>query len=118
MKTVLLLFAVLCSVGCAEKQKANEGRRVEITVTGDGYHPAGMAAQPGEKLVLVFKPSGFMGCCNKIVIAGATEAVTVPRDKPIEVAVTMPPSGPLGFACTMNMCKGSIGLPAANHDAN
>jgi hypothetical protein len=32
----------------------------------------------------------------------------LPLDKPVEVAVTFPKAGKLGYACSMNMAKGVI----------
>jgi plastocyanin domain-containing protein len=84
-------------------------RRVEIQVTADGYKPDKLTAKPGEQLVLVFKPAASMGCCDAIVVPAANFKGKVEKGgKPLEVPVTMPASGKLAFACSMNMCQGEV----------
>jgi plastocyanin domain-containing protein len=109
MLRILFSAVVLLAVGCSQKKPVLEGRRVEIAVTGKGYEPAIVTAAPGEKLVLVFTASGWMGCCGDIVVTGTEAAGKVTQSRPLELAVTVPASGHLGFACTMDMCKGEIG---------
>lgn len=84
-------------------------RRVEIQVTGEGYKPSLVKAAPGEKLTLVFKGTKEMGCCDQIVIPAANWRGKVEADKSTEVTVTVPPDGKLVFACSMSMCRGTVG---------
>jgi len=107
--SALLLAFSLSAVAHAESPKpAAAPRRVEIQVTEEGYKPAKLTANPGESLVLVFKATGATGCCGSIVVPDAKWSGTVDKSKPVEVAVTMPASGKLTFACSMHMCQGEI----------
>ena len=119
-----LILAILVFSACKkEEPPAPDGRRIEVEVTSDGYKPSYVTAQPGEKIVLVFKAGagGFMGCCNKIVVPSANAQGTVTKSKPLLVGATVPPSGRLTFACDMDMCKGEVGpaggQPTATGDA-
>ena len=102
------IFAILVLLLMAAPAFADGARRVEIQVSGDGYKPATVSAKPGEKLVLVFKAAGDPGCCGSIVVPAANFRGSVDKAKPLEVAVTMPASGKVTFACSMNMCKGEV----------
>jgi len=102
----LLLLCLLAGPAFAAEPAP---RRVEITVTADGYKPEKVAAKPGEKLVLVFKGTADMGCCDSIVVAATNTKVKAQNGKTVEVPVTVPASGAVTFACSMNMCKGSVG---------
>jgi plastocyanin domain-containing protein len=106
MKRLLLLSLLLAAPVFAAEPAP---RRVEITVTADGYKPEKVAAKPGEKLILVFKGTADMGCCDSIVVAASNWKGKVGNGKTVEVPVTVPASGAVTFACSMNMCKGSVG---------
>jgi|GEM_PF-5212734 len=103
----LLLAVSLVAFPVAALALAPLPRRVEIKVTGDGYTPSKITAAPGETLTLVFRATADMGCCDQIVVAG--QKVKVEKDKVSEATVTVPASGTLTFACSMSMCKGTVG---------
>jgi plastocyanin domain-containing protein len=82
-------------------------RRIEITANAEGYTPARIVGKPGEKLALVFTRTIEAECISKLKTPSG-ELVDLPLNKPIEVAVTVPQSGELGFACGMDMFHGVI----------
>jgi plastocyanin domain-containing protein len=90
----------------------NGVRRVAITANADGYAPAEIAGKPGEKLTLVFTRTVEADCLAKLKTPSG-ELVELPLNKPVEVAVTVPASGELGFACGMDMFFGKIVAQAA-----
>jgi len=107
MKTLLMILCLAMLPVADAGAVAPQPRRIEIKVTGDGYQPAKIAAKAGETIMLVFIGSADMGCCDQIVVAG--QKVKVEKDKSTEVTVTVPASGQLTFACSMGMCKGTVG---------
>lgn len=82
-------------------------RRVAIDAGKAGYQPARIGGKPGEKLVLVFTRTADSTCIAQLK-APDGKLVDLPRGTPVEVAVTVPASGEVGFACGMDMFRGAI----------
>jgi plastocyanin domain-containing protein len=114
------LGVVLGGSGC---QKARPGaasgarpgtpeapRRVEVTVSNQGFTPARVPGRPGESLTLVFKYEKSAGECGRqVLVPTQQKSVTLSEDKPTEVALTLPPTaGEVGFTCGMHMLHGAI----------
>jgi hypothetical protein len=107
MKVWLCALLVSLPLLAGADGKAAKGRRVEVQVTAQGYRPRSIQAAAGERLVLVFKAAGETGCCGNLVVAGKAVGA-VEKDKPLEVSVTVPPTGKVVFACSMYMCLGEV----------
>lgn len=82
-------------------------RSVPIEVVDVGYRPARIPGKPGEKLKLVFTRR-VDGECYETLKTPDGKLVNLPKDKPLEVAVTVPMDGEVKFACGMNMLQGVI----------
>lgn len=123
MKLVAVTFALVSSfVGC---KKADENkpapaatlttgtvdsqgvRAVPIEVVTEGYRPDRIPGKPGEKLKLVFTRR-VDGECFEVLKTPDGKTVNLPKDKPFEVAVTVPMDGEVKFACGMDMLQGVI----------
>src|SRR5262245_35670673 len=86
-------------------------RRIPIEAGKDGYVPGRIEGKPGEKLILVFTRTVDGDCLAKVKVAGEAP-VDLPKGQPVEVAVTVPTTGELRFACGMGMFTGVI-VPGA-----
>src|SRR4051812_37824249 len=84
---------------------ADGTRHVEIGVDKDGYKPDKIPGKPGEKLTLVFTRT-FDASCIAQLKTPEGKLVDLPMNKPVEVAVTVPQTGEVGFACGMDMFHG------------
>lgn len=82
-------------------------RSVPIEVVDEGYRPSRIPGKPGEKLKLVFTRR-VDGECYETLKTPDGKLVNLPKDKPLEVAVTVPMDGEVKFACGMNMLQGVI----------
>jgi plastocyanin domain-containing protein len=82
-------------------------RHVAITASTEGYKPDKIAGKPGEKLVLVFTRTADAECISQLK-APDGKMVDLPLNKPTEVAVTVPQTGEVGFACGMDMFHGVV----------
>ena len=82
-------------------------RRIDVEANTKGYNPERIAGKPGEKLMLVFKRTVDAECLAQLKTPEG-KVVDLPMNKPVEVAVTVPESGELTFACGMDMFKGTI----------
>ncbi|MEO8844539.1 MAG: cupredoxin domain-containing protein [Kofleriaceae bacterium] len=82
-------------------------RHIAITVDTSGYKPEKIAGKPGEKLVLVFTRTADSTCIAQLVTPDK-KTVDLPMNTPVEVAVTVPQTGEVGFACGMDMFHGTV----------
>jgi plastocyanin domain-containing protein len=82
-------------------------RRVPIAVNLKGYQPERIGGKPGEHLVLVFTRT-VDGTCLAQVKTPDGKLVDLPKGTPVDVAVTVPATGELAFACGMDMFHGAI----------
>jgi plastocyanin domain-containing protein len=82
-------------------------RRIEITANTEGYKPDKIVGKPGEKLMLVFTRTADSSCIAQLVTPDK-KTVDLPMNKPVEVAVTVPQTGEVGFACGMDMFHGTV----------
>jgi plastocyanin domain-containing protein len=122
---VLALALGLAVVGCKKEDKApaakapatapvtagevKEGgvRYVQIEAGKDGYVPGRIAGKPGEKLILIFKRT-VEGECLAQLKGPDGKMVELPMNQPVEVAVTVPQTGEVTFACGMDMFHGVV----------
>jgi plastocyanin domain-containing protein len=82
-------------------------RRVAIEANTKGYQPDRIGGKPGEKLVLVFTRTVDSTCIAQLKTPDG-KLVDLPKGTPVEVAVTVPQTGELGFACGMDMVRGAV----------
>jgi plastocyanin domain-containing protein len=103
--------ASLKAAGIAEGTLKDGVRTVEMTVTEDGYVPAKIKANKGEKLRLVITRKTDRTCAREIVIKEAGVNKKLPLGKTVTVEVTPKKSGELKYACGMDMITGVIFVP-------
>lgn len=82
-------------------------RRVPVEAGQEGYVPDKIAGKPGEKLVLVFTRTVDAECISQLKTPDG-KLVDLPKGKPVDVAITVPATGQLTFACGMDMFHGTI----------
>jgi plastocyanin domain-containing protein len=113
---VSLAFVVGCSKAKDEAKpapqvaptKAADGiRKIPVSATADGYTPDKIPGKPNEKLVLVFTRTVDANCLAQLKTPDG-KMVDLPMNTPVEVAVTVPATGEVGFACGMDMFHGVV----------
>ena len=82
-------------------------RRVSVDAGNDGYTPAKIPGKPGEKLMLVFTRTVDAACLSQVKTPDG-KLIDLPKGTAVEVAVTVPQSGQLTFACGMDMFHGVV----------
>jgi len=82
-------------------------RRVAIEANKEGYRPDRVGGKPGEKLTLVFTRTADSSCIAQLKTPDG-KLVDLPMNQPVEVAVTVPATGEVGFACGMDMFHGAV----------
>lgn len=91
----------------AAKLGADGLRHIAIEANKDGYTPDKIAGKPSEKLVLEFTRTADSSCISQLK-APDGKLVDLPLGKEVDVAVTVPASGSVGFACGMDMFHGTV----------
>lgn len=125
MRALLVAVAIAAvALGCSKKEPAKEApepaatvttgtvapdgvRTVNITAGMEGYVPDTIPGKPGEKLKLVFTRTVEGECLSELKTPDG-KLVPLPMNKPVEVAITVPETGSLTFACGMDMFQGKI----------
>jgi plastocyanin domain-containing protein len=82
-------------------------RKVAVDAGKEGYKPERIGGKPGEKLVLVFTRTADSTCIAQLKTPDG-KLIDLPKGAPVEVAVTVPASGEVGFACGMDMFHGAV----------
>jgi plastocyanin domain-containing protein len=118
MSLVLVLALVACKkeakVGPSAPTPVTMGtigtdgvRRVPIDANIQGYQPDRIGGKPGEKLILVFTRTVDSTCIAQLKTPDG-KLVDLPKGTPVEVPVTVPQSGEVGFVCGMDMIHGAV----------
>jgi plastocyanin domain-containing protein len=82
-------------------------RTIPIEANEKGYTPERIAGKPGEQLKLVFTRTIDADCLAELV-APDGKRFPLPKGTPVEVAVTVPQTGEVRFACGMDMFSGVV----------
>jgi len=106
----LMTLLALCATAVADPP-AKKPARIAIAVTKRGFEPDEIKVPAREPVMLVFTRKTDQTCTKSVVITlddGKKLERDLPLDKAVEVAVTFPKAGKLGYACSMDMAKGVI----------
>lgn len=85
--------------------------RFAIKVTEKGFEPDNVKVPAGKPVTLVFERTTDETCAKQVVVTlddGKTVQKDLPLNQPVEIAATFPKAGTLGWACGMDMLKGTI----------
>ena len=122
MTRLLAVFAsIALATACSKKDdssptsttstKPADASRVDIKVTDNGFEPADFAVAAGKPVTLVFERKTEHTCAKEVVITmddGKKIEKALPMNTPVEIATTFPKAGKLGYACGMDMVRGTI----------
>ena len=111
IRNFLVPLALLVSTASADAPKAKDTSRIEIAVTKRGFDPDEIKVPAKKAVTLVFTRKTDQTCTKSVVLTlddGKKIERDLPLDKSVEVAVTFPKAGKLGYACSMDMSKGII----------
>ena len=85
-----------------------EERRFQVTVDGEGFHPASLTIPAGRPVTLVVTRTSDHTCAKEIVIPSLNETRSLPLDRPVEIRIPPQERGTLTFACGMDMYRGRL----------
>jgi len=95
----------------AKPAKPAAGQTVAMKVTANGFEPDKVQARRGEPLTLVITRTTEKTCATEIVVKDYGINTPLPLDKPVSVTFTPSKSGPVRFACAMDMIGGVVVVP-------
>jgi len=81
---------------------------VLVNVSMVGFDPATIEAKAGQPIRLAFYRPNAQNCASEIVFPDLGIKKELPPGQTTVVEITPPKTGPLGFACGMNMLKGKL----------
>ncbi len=87
---------------------AEKPRKIEISVTANGFEPARVNVKKGEPLELVVTRKTDDTCAKEIVIPDENIKAVLPLGKPVTLAFTPQRNGEIRYACGMNMVTGVL----------
>jgi plastocyanin domain-containing protein len=106
-KWSLALAAGLIITGCAGSGSTGP-KRVEISVTEQGFEPSRIEARAGQMLTLVVTRRTEATCVKEIVVGKDSVRKDLPLNVPVTVAFVPTAPGEIPFACAMGMYSGTI----------
>ncbi|MEP7346805.1 MAG: cupredoxin domain-containing protein [Gemmatimonadaceae bacterium] len=111
MKLFALLIPLALTGSALADVPAKTPSRIEVSVTKRGFDPDSINVPAKKPVTLVFTRKTDQTCTKSVVLTlddGKKIERELPLDKPVEIAVTFPKAGKLGYACSMDMSKGVI----------
>lgn len=117
VKVALVLSVAMTSLlggGCRKSEPpistSSGPRRIEVTVSNQGFTPPRIVGRPGEDLTLAFRYEKSAGECGReVVLPSQNIKKTLTEEKPTEIALHLPQEkGEVTFTCGMNMLRGAI----------
>lgn len=95
----------------AEGTVKNGVRVFEMQVTNEGFVPARLKVQKGQKVRLLITRKTDRTCATEIVIKDYGINTPLPLNKVATVELTPKASGEIKYACAMNMIGGVLFVP-------
>ncbi len=89
------------SAGEPSKPDAKAERRVEISVTDNGFEPTPIKVKKDEPLVLVVTRKTESTCAKKLVLDEAKISADLPMNKAVELKFTPTKAGQIKYGCAM-----------------
>lgn len=107
----LLLPVALAGSALADGPAIKATPRIEVSVTKRGFNPDTIKVPANKPVTLVFTRKTDETCTKSVVLkldGGKKIERELPLDKSVEISMTFPKAGKLGYACSMDMAKGVI----------
>jgi plastocyanin domain-containing protein len=122
MRTWIMAAALVCSAACSKQDSTakqpekpaaapatpSAGNRVEIKVKKAGYEPDKVQLAAGQEVTLVFTRVEDTECGSEVQIPSIGVKKELPLNQPVEIAFKADKPGEVGFACGMDMMRGSL----------
>jgi plastocyanin domain-containing protein len=109
MTVAILALAVALAAGCTGAPSGDSANReIEVSVTDKGFEPSRIEVKKGDNVTLVVTRKTDQTCATGIVVADRGITKDLPLNEPVRVAIGSVEGGEIGFACPMDMIKGTV----------
>lgn len=109
MKSMKAMVTAVATVFGVPASSAGEpGRRVEITVDGNGFSPAEIRVAKDEAVTLVFKRTTDATCAKTVAFPDLSLEKQLPLGEAVSIAVPSANARTLTFQCGMGMFKSRV----------
>jgi plastocyanin domain-containing protein len=105
---LLCLFAAPAIAADKAPAAATTARKIEMSVTEDGFVPAEIKVKQGEALALSITRKTDKTCATEIVIREYGINQKLPLGKTVTVNLTAKKAGKVRYACAMDMIAGTL----------
>ena len=116
--TLRIVVTVLLLGACSAEKRASEpppapssaaaARRIELTVTENGFEPTPIKVKRGEPLELVVTRKTDKTCATEIVVPEANLKKALPLNEAVVLALTPARTGELKYGCGMNQMVAGV----------
>lgn len=89
------------AVGLVQAGEPKGERRIEISVTDNGFEPTPIKVKKGEPLKLVVTRKTDATCAKKLVLDEAKISADLPLNKAVELSFTPTKAGEIKYGCAM-----------------
>ena len=100
------LAAILAAAGC--QSGTSGGREIQVSVTDNGFEPSEIPVKRGDNVTLVITRRTDQTCATEVVFAGRDIQKDLPLNQAVSIDLGKVESGPIAFACPMDMIKGEV----------
>jgi len=87
---------------------AEPGAVIPVTADENGFTPASVQTQHGQKLTLRFTRTTDATCADKVVFPEAGIEQALPLKQPVDIEIPTATARTLGFQCGMGMFKSTV----------
>jgi plastocyanin domain-containing protein len=102
------ILAIACRQQSQKPVKSDAPQVKEVTVTEKGFEPDRIEVAAGQQVLLRITRKAQETCADAVDVQGDPVRHMLPLDKAVDVKLTAPRSGEVGFACPMKMVHGAI----------
>jgi RND family efflux transporter MFP subunit len=87
---------------------AADRQTAQVLVTEQGYQPAQVMLRAGTPAAITFLRTTDKTCGTEVVFPSLNIKRALPLNEPVTIEFTPASTGPIAFACGMNMLKGTV----------
>ena len=96
------------SNGTSSQGTAANSNAIAISVTENGFEPAEITVNKGERVTLVVTRKTEKTCATEFVMKSQGVHKALPLDRPVTIAFTPTEAGEVRYACGMDMITGKV----------
>lgn len=107
----LATLGFICfAIGLNAEAKTQKAKKIEVSVTEDGFVPSKIEAQAGENVVLNITRKTDSTCAKSVTVPSLNLKKDLPLNKMVSLKLGKLEKGEIKFGCGMGMMVGAVVL--------